>query len=130
MRTGCGGSFLRSDDFSLSVHTGFVFHSTRTGYCTSGSSSRSSFADRHRAGRIELRRKLPSFAAGSSVLDVTLKHGIPLGQLARVLRHPPLLILLRFSFYNPSISVLVAGSVTFWLCISFAAQRRLSTKRL
>ena len=92
MRTGCGGSSLRSDDFSLSVHTGFVFRSTRTGYCTSGSASRGSFADRHRAGRIEFRRKLPSFAAGSSVLDVTFEHGIPLGQLARVLRHPPLLI--------------------------------------
>ena len=65
---------MRSNDFSLSHGTGSVFRRARTGYCISGDASRGSLADRHRAGRIDLSRKLPDLAAGSTILDVILEY--------------------------------------------------------
>jgi len=71
VRTGCGGSSLRSDDFSLSVRAGFVFHGTRAGYRTSGSASSGSLAHGHRAGRIEISGNSSDFTTSGSVLDIT-----------------------------------------------------------
>jgi len=71
VRTGCGGGSLRCDDFSLSVHAGFVFHGAWAGYSTSGSESGGSLAYRHRAERLEFPGKSSDFTTSGSVLDVT-----------------------------------------------------------
>jgi RNA-splicing ligase RtcB len=98
MRTGYGGSSLRPDDFSLSVYARFVLCGARAGDRASGSACGSPRAERHQAERIESLGKGPDFAAVSSVLVVTLEHGIPLIELARVQDHPPMLIRLIPSF--------------------------------
>ena len=98
MRTGCGGSSLRSDDFSLSVRAGFVFHGTWTGYRTSGGASSVPLAHRHRAGRVEIPGKSSDFTTSGSVLDISAERGIPVAQLATLQLHPPLLIFLTLLF--------------------------------
>jgi hypothetical protein len=89
---------VRSNDFSLSVYAGFVFHGARTGYRTSGSASSGSLAHGHRAGRIEISGNSPDFTTSGSVLDISAERGISVAQLATLQFHPPLLIFLTLSF--------------------------------
>jgi hypothetical protein len=98
VRTGCGGSSLRFDDFSLSVRTGLVFHGARTGYRTSGGASSGSLAHGHRAGRIEIPGKSSDFTTSGFVLDISAERGMSVAQLATLRIRPPLLIFLTLPF--------------------------------
>ena len=64
MRIGCGGGFVRSDDFSLPVNARSVFCGTWSRDCAPSCESSGPPADLGRVERIEFAGKMPDFAVG------------------------------------------------------------------
>jgi hypothetical protein len=94
MRDRCIGNSLCPRNFSVSRRTRSIFGSARAGQCPSGSESRSSLEDCHRAIRLDFTPQRRDFTPRCSFFDVILESKVPADQFARIQLYPPLLILL------------------------------------
>ena len=91
-------SSLGACSLSVSRYTRSLFCGTRTGQRASGSQSRSSLEDCHRAIRLDFTPERRDLTPRRSVFDVILESKVPANHFARIQLYPPLLILLRLPF--------------------------------